>query len=160
MDLMIKNYIKRSENEIVVAEILYKTSKEQNAKEYFSISDDLTFYSSVISHCYYAIFYSAKAILLTTDIRTKSPEIHRKTFDEFKKNFVDTGMLDVKLLEIYKKIVVRADEILDIFRDEKSKRGNFTYNTIPQANEEPAEDSLKNSKIFVSNIIKIMENLQ
>lgn len=68
-----------------------------------------------------------------------------------------TGVLDVKLLEIYEKMAIRADELLEIFKGEKWKRGNFTYNTIPQANREPAEDSLRNEKLFVSNITKILQ---
>jgi len=46
---------------------------------------------------------------------------------------------------------------LGIFRKEKRKRVEFTYQTIPQANKEPAEDSLKNSKFFVSNIMKVIK---
>ena len=157
MDLIIKSYIDRSENEIVIAETLKRLSNETTAKQFFGINDSMTFYSSAISHSYYAIFYAAKAILLTKNIKTTAPEIHKKTFEEFKRNFVDTGILDVKLLEIYRKMVIRADELLEIFKDEKWKRGNFTYNTIPQANKEPAEDSLKNAKLFVSNITKILQ---
>jgi uncharacterized protein (UPF0332 family) len=159
MDLMIKNYINRSRNELVLADAINNISNKIDLKESLQIEDDMTFYSSVISHSYYAIFYSAKAILLTKGIKTQSPNIHKNTFNEFKENFVDNGILDVKLLEIYKKIVVRSDELLEVFKDEKWKRGNFTYNTIPQVNKEPAEDSLKNSKFFVSNIIKILEKI-
>ena len=159
MDLMIKNYLDRAENELVLSASIKRLSDESEAKEYFNISQDLTFYSSVISHAYYSIFYSAKAILLTKGIKTSSPEIHKKTFEEFKKNFVETGILDVKLLEIYRKMVVRADELLGMFKDEKWKRGNFTYHTIPQANKEPAEDSLNNAKFFVSHILKVIETL-
>jgi uncharacterized protein (UPF0332 family) len=92
------------------------------------------------------------------NIRTSSPEIHRKTLEEFDKNFVRTGILDVKLLQIYQKMIIRADDLLDIFAKEKGKRGRFTYNTIPQANKEPAEDSLKNAKIFLANITKVIEH--
>ena len=123
----------------------------------FDLPDDISFYSSVISHSYYAIFYAAKAILLTKDIVTKSPEVHKNTFEEFKKNFVDTNELDVSFLKIYQKMIVRADELLEIFKDEKWKRGHFTYQTIPQANKEPAEDSLKHSKFFVSNVMKVIK---
>ena len=49
------------------------------------------------------------------------------------------------------------DSMVEIFRDAKWKRGNFTYKTIPQANKEPADDSLKNAKIFVANIGKILK---
>jgi len=159
MDLMIKNYIERAENEIVIAETLNKISIDFDAKQSFGIDDKMTFYSSVISHAYYAIFYSAKAILLTKNIKTSFPEVHKKTYEEFEKHFVKAGILDVKLLEIYKEMIIKADYLLEIFKDLKIKRGKFTYKTIPQANKEPAEESLKNAKIFVSNIIKVIENV-
>ncbi len=157
MDLMIKNYLNRAENEIVLANSIKILSDKDEAKDYFQIDKNSTFYSAVISHAYYSIFYAAKAMLLTKNIKTEAPYIHKKTFDEFKKHFVDTGVLDVKLLDIYKKLVIRADNLLEIFKEEKWKRGNFTYNTIPQANKDPAEDSLKNAKFFVSNIMKIVK---
>jgi hypothetical protein len=55
-------------------------------------------------------------------------------------------------------MIVMVDELLQIFKDEKWKRGNFTYQTIPQANKEPADDSLKNAKFYVSNIMKFVNN--
>jgi len=159
MDLTIKNYLDRAENELVLSSSIKRLSDDVEAKKYFNIDQKFTFYSSVISHAYYSIFYSAKAVLLTKGIKTDSPEIHKKTLDAFQKHFVDTGILDVKLLEIYKKMIVRADELLQIFREEKQKRGNFTYKTIPQANKEPAEDSIRNAKLFISNIKKVL-NIQ
>ena len=159
MGTMADTLLKRAENEQIVAEKLKVLSEEREAKAFLKIPEEMTFYSSVISHSYYAIFYSAKAILSMKNIRTSFPDVHRKTFEEFKRVLVDTGILDVKLLEIYRKMVVRADELLGIFRDEKWKRGNFTYNTIPQANKEPAEDSLRNATLFISNIRKVMQLL-
>ncbi len=159
MDSMVEVFLERANNEILAAETLKRLSEETKLKEDFNIPSRITFYSSVISHSYYAIFYSAKAILLTKNIKTSAPDIHKKTFEEFKRNFVDTGILDVKLLEIYKKMVIKADNLLEIFKDERWKRGNFTYNTIPQANKEPAEDSLKNTKVFISNITKVIQRM-
>jgi uncharacterized protein (UPF0332 family) len=157
MGSLIEIYLDRANNELMVAESLKRLSEQENDKVSFDLPDDISFYSSVISHSYYAIFYAAKAILLTKDIETKSPEVHKKTFDEFNKHFVDTNELDVSFLKIYKKMIVRADTLLEIFKDEKWKRGHFTYQTIPQANKEPAEDSLNNSKFFVSNIMKVIK---
>ena len=156
MDSMVKIFLERADNEILAAESLKKLSEEPDIKKEFKLSSKITFYSAVISHSYYAIFYSAKAMLMVKNIKTSVPEVHKKTFKLFKSVFVDTGILDVKLLEIYKEIVVKADELLEIFREEKWKRGNFTYKTIPQANKEPAEDSLNNAKIFFSNISKVI----
>ncbi len=157
MDSRVELFLKRSDNELLLAEKIMVLSVDKGVKDFLNIPEDTTFFSSVISHSYYAIFYAAKSLLLTRNIITASPEIHKKTFDAFKKEFVDTGILDVKLLEIYKKLVIRADELLEIFKDEKWKRGNFTYTTIPQANKEPADDSIRNARTFVSNIMKIVE---
>ena len=157
---MVNILLERAENEILAAEVLKKMSEDESSKKLFKFTKEKTFYSSVISHSYYGIFYSAKALLLTKNIKTAAPDVHKKTFEEFKENFVDTGVLDVEFLEIYKKMIVRADSLLEIFKDEKWKRGNFTYNTIPQANKEPAEDSLKNSKFFFSNISKVIKNIE
>ena len=154
---MVEIFLDRSGNEILAAGSLRRLSVDEKAKQEFSIPRETTFYSSVISHSYYSIFYAAKEILLTKGVRTTSPEIHKKTFDAFKKHFVDSGVLDVKLLEIYKKIAIRADELLEIFREEKRKRGNYTYNTLPQANEDPAAESLENAKTFISNIAKVIQ---
>lgn len=157
MDSMVEIYLERADNELLAAESLKKLSEDAKSREDFSLPQSTTFYSSVISHSYYSIFYSAKAILLTKGVKTSAPEVHKKTYEEFERVFVNSGILDMKLFEIYKKMVVMADALLQIFKDEKWKRGNFTYKTIPQANKEPADDSLKNAKTFVSNISKIIK---
>jgi uncharacterized protein (UPF0332 family) len=157
MDSMVKIYLKRAENEINAADILFKISLHKESKKEFNIEEETTFYSSVISHSYYAIFYASKGLLLTKNVKTSSPEVHKKTYDEFKKTFVDTGILDVNLLNIYKKMIIKADQLLQIFKDERWKRGHFTYETVPQANKEPANESIKHAKLFVSNIKKVLE---
>ncbi|MGE0792886.1 MAG: HEPN domain-containing protein [Candidatus Woesearchaeota archaeon] len=116
-----------------------------------------TYYSAVISHTYYSIFYATKAYLLSKNIKTKMPNEHKKTYEEFSK-FVESGELDIELLKIYKEILIRADNLLGIFKIEKIKRGDFTYKRISQANKEPAEKSIKNAKIFFKHIFSILEN--
>lgn len=157
MDSMVKIYLERALNEISAAKLLFEVSNDKDKKEEFQIDEDTTYYSAVISHSYYAIFYSAKSILLTKGIKTESPEVHKTTFELFKKEFVDSGILDVELINIYKKMIVKADELLQIFKEEKWKRGYFTYKTIPQANKEPAEQSINKAINFVSNIRAILE---
>ena len=157
MDSLVEIFMERANNEILAAESLKKLSESGKLKEELSLPEKTTFYSSVISHSYYAIFYAAKAILLTKNIKTTSPDVHKKTFELFREHFVDNGLLDVKLLKIYRELVIRADELLEIFKEEKWKRGTFTYKTIAQANKSPAEDSLKNTKKFVSNIITVIQ---
>lgn len=152
MDSVVKIFLQRSLNELTIAKLLFAVSNDEKKKEGFQIEEGTSFYSAVISHSYYSIFYAAKAVLLTIDIKTESPEVHKKTYEEFKKHFVDSGRLDVELLNIYGKLITRADELLQILKDEKWKRGNFTYYTIPQANKEPAEQSMQNAKTFLKHI--------
>ena len=147
MDSKVRLYLKRARTEINTAILLLESSNNKLLND-FDISEDETFYSGVIGHCYYSIFYCAKAMLFTKNIDTKAPEAHRKTLEAFKKEFIDTGVLDAKLFIIYKKMIIKAESLLEIFRAEKKKRGNFTYNTIAQANIEPANESLKNAKTF------------
>ena len=156
MDSKVKIYLKRSENEFQLGRALIMLSTKESFKLELEINKEETFYSSAISHAYYSIFYAAKALLLTKGIETKSPEIHKKTFNKFKEIFIDSGILDVELLNIYKKLILRADLLLQIFKDEKWKRGHYTYHTIPQANKDPAEESVQNSRLFLNNIMKVI----
>jgi len=113
----------------------------------FEIREPETYYSGVISHSYYAIFYAAKEYLHKKGVTITAPEEHRKAFDAFSE-FVTSGELDVELLRIYRQAVVRAESLLGIFKAEKQKRGEFTYRTIPQANREPARESIANAQTF------------
>ena len=137
--------------------MLFVVSNDTIKKQEFQIEEETTFFSSVISHSYYAIFYCAKALLLMKDIKTEMPDVHKKPYEAFDEKFVKTGILDVELLKIYQKMIVQADELLQIFKDEKWKRGHFTYHTIPQANKEPAEQSINNVLTFIRNIKLILE---
>ena len=150
-----KLYIHRAENEIKLAEIIFVISEEPTIqKETFKVNDPETYFSAVIAHSYYSIFYSAKAYLTKKGIEISAPEEHKKSFDEFKK-FVESGELDVELLKIYQEALVRAEYLLGLFKEEKKKRGEFTYRTMPQANKEPAKESIEHSKTFYKHIFAI-----
>lgn len=157
MDSEVKLFIERAENELRLAAALFNLSDDEKIKVNLEANPNDTFYSAVISHAYYSIFYAAKSLLLTKKINTKAPEVHKKTFDEFKKEFVDSGILDMYLFEIYEKMIVRADELLQLYHVEKSKRGTFTYHTISQANIPPAKESLHHAKTFIKNIKNVLE---
>ena len=150
-------YLQRAENELIAAQMLFDISSNPKLqREQFKLEKEFTFYSSVISHSYYSIFYSAKASLIKIGIKTEAPEVHKKTLEAFEKYLVKTGKLDVELLKIYQKMVVRAEELLGIFSKEKGKRGKFTYQKLPQANREPAKESFDNASFFFKNINKIL----
>ncbi len=155
MEGLVKLYFERAENEIVLAESLFKISSNNNFKAQLGIKIAETFYSAVISHSYYSIFYCAKAILLKNNIKTEPPKEHKKTYNKFKQL---RGIISKNLLDIYETESIKAESLLKIFFDEKKKRGEFTYKILPQANEEPARESLKNAGIFFKNINAVIEN--
>lgn len=144
-------YLNRARNELDLVNAVFKISIQTKFKLDLELKEDSTFFSNVISGSYYCIFYSAKAFLSTKGIITAAPEEHRKTLEEFEKLAV-SGQIDYELLQIYEDIIVKAEELLGIFAKEKSKRGKFTYMVLPQANLEPAKESLENAEKFYKNI--------
>jgi len=157
MDSEYKIYLTRAQNELNLSIMIQIISDNKDMQvEIFKIKED-TYYSAAISHAYYSIFYAAKAYLLLKGVKTQAPEEHKKTFEEFSK-FVHKGTIDIELLKIYQNMLIRADTLLHIFGLEKDKRGKFTYRRIPQANQEPAFESIKNAKIFFNHLYRLCEN--
>jgi len=155
MDSSTKLYLERAENELRLAEIIMQISLNKDLQNNIpEIDKKDTYFSSVISHAYYSIFYSAKAYLLTKGIVTTVPHEHQKTLDAFRK-LVQKGIIDNELLRIYEEIVIKAETLLGIFSFEKGKRGDFTYKRIAQANIEPAKESLDNAKLFIRHIYEL-----
>ena len=157
MDLNYNLYLERANNEIKFADIALIVSNNKELQvNVFKIEQPETYYSSVISHSYYCIFYSAKAYLAKKGIKTEAPEEHKKTYEEFRR-LVFQSIVDKELLKIYDDIIVKADTLLGIFKTEKKKRGEFTYQKLSQANLEPANKSLENAKTFLKHIRKLCE---
>lgn len=154
MDLIYKNYLERAQNEINLSEIVMELSLKPSIQTKFNVTKVDTYFSSVISHSYYCIFYSAKAYLLNREIKTRMPNEHKKTYEQFKK-LVKRGLVDKELLEIYDEIIIKAETLLGIFKQEKKNRGEFIYQKLAQANKEPARKSLQNAKLFFKHINKL-----
>lgn len=157
MDLEVKTYLERSENEIELAKVILEISLNEDKKEDFHLAKSSTFYSGVITHSYYSIFYAAKAYLLSKGIKVKVPEEHKKTYGEFSK-LVEKGEIDLEIFNFYKEIIIKAESLLGIFKIEKRKRGDFTYQKLNKANLDPAKISLDNAKIFYKHIFNLIDN--
>src|SRR3989338_8910807 len=98
MDSDTKLYLERAGNELKLAEIIMQMSINKDLQTKIpAIDKPDTYFSSVISHAYYSIFYTAKAYLIVKRIITKAPEEHKKTYDEFRR-LVSQGIVDKELL--------------------------------------------------------------
>ena len=93
---------------------------------------------------------------MTKSIRTKPPSEHKKTFIHFRR-LAAQGVIKNDLLRIYEQEYIKAETLLHIFKSEKGKRGHFTYQRIAQANKEPAEKSIGNSKLFFKHIYNLCD---
>src|SRR3989344_4774621 len=123
MDSDTKLYLERAENELRLAEMIMQLSVNLDIQTKIpDISKTATYFSSVITHSYYSIFYTAKAYLIMKGIITKIPNEHKNTYNQFKK-IVSQGIVDKELLILYDEVLVKADNLLGIFKVEKKKRG-------------------------------------
>ena len=155
MDSLVTLYLERAENKLLLSRINFDISCSAEYKQFLKVSIEKTFFNDVISDSYYAIFYAAKAFLLSKNIETKVPEEHKKTYEEFQR-IVLSGELDASLLYLYEAEITKAEALLNIFFQEKKKRGIFTYNVQSEANIPYAQESLRNSKKFVALIKAII----
>jgi len=159
MDIKVRGYLDRSENELILANANFSLSTNDEVKLKLGISLNKTFFNNIISESYYAIFYCAKAFLISLGVKTEPPEEHKKTYEEFKK-IVESRKLDKQLAEIYEEETNKAETLLKIFLYEKRNRGRFTYNVNANANKPFAEQSIKNARFFCSTIKYMIENKQ
>ncbi len=156
MDSEVSILLDRVENELLTARSLDKLSEDKDKASTFDLPKGTTFYSSVISHAYYSIFYCAKAYLLSKKIKLQSKQgQHQQVYFQFKK-LVKERIIEKELFKIYEELKIKADSLLEILHNEKEKRKTFTYETIPQANKQPAKDSINNAMEFISHIRKMI----
>ncbi|OIO64995.1 hypothetical protein AUJ68_04305 [Candidatus Woesearchaeota archaeon CG1_02_57_44] len=130
-------YLSRAENELVLADIIMRLSSDaQLQQRLVSTQKPLTFYSAVISHAYYCMFYAAKAYLLHCGIQTKPPEEHRKTCRAFAR--------------VWKAVNgdPAASTLQQWLREERDKRSSSAYHRSAQHNRKPAQASLDRARIF------------
>jgi len=150
-----KLYLEKSENELILAESLIRISKENKLKTILRIKQNQTFYTGVISHAYYSIFYAVKAYLANKEIKTKLPDEHKKTYNKFKR-ICKSGKISKEIINIYETEIIKSDSLLHIFKIEKKKRGEFVYKKLPEANKSPATKSIENAQKFFKIIYGIL----
>ncbi len=119
----IKSLIERAEKYLKSAEILLEKND----------------YESSVSRTYYAMFYSAQAMLLKENLSFSS---HKGVISAFGEHFIKTGVFSKKM----------GRELNRAF--EKRQLGDYEYTFVILERE--AEEILKSGKDFVKNIIQYL----
>lgn len=144
-------------NDLNLAQGLLKISTDKQIKELLNYSEDITFYDWVIVSSYYSIFHSAQALLGIKKIKINN-RLHYATLIGFAKQFIVSNELEEELFLIYEDSEKKAKELLEIFEEEKRKRGRFQYHRLSKNNLLPAKKSIENAKVFLDAIEKILVN--
>jgi uncharacterized protein (UPF0332 family) len=149
--------VKKANNNLKYAKLTYKISSEAKTKESLELSKDDSFYDWVIISSYYSMFHMAQALLATKKIKIRKIRVHEATLCAFAKEFILSKELEDELFFIYKDAESKAEELFNALSEEKEKRGDFTYERLPKANQAPAEESIKNATQFLKEIETILK---
>jgi uncharacterized protein (UPF0332 family) len=146
-------HLARAEDELLLARTEYLFSTDASVAATLGIPAG-TFFFSVITHAYFAVFHATKAYLVTKGIMTSPPEEHAATLAAFRR-LVAIGAVDKDLLRAYDEEALKADTLLHVLKQERTDRSLWTYNVVREANKPYALASIQNATRFVS-VIKGM----
>jgi uncharacterized protein (UPF0332 family) len=153
----VQNHLKwqKAVNDLMLAEGLLKISTDARIKDSLGYPGNATFFDWVIICSYYSIFHSAQALLGLKRVKIIS-RVHHTTLIAFAKHFIASKEIEEEIYMVYEDAERRARELLDIFEEEKAKRGLFQYHRLSRNNLDPAKQSLENAKKFLDVVGRIL----
>jgi uncharacterized protein (UPF0332 family) len=138
-----------------LSKTLFNISENINFKDTMGLTQKTTFYDWVIVSSYYSIFHSVHALLGMKQIKINS-RLHHATLISFAYYFIESKELEDELFTIYKDAEKKAKGLLEIYEEEKEKRGIFQYHRLSKYNSEPAKESIENAVIFLNVVGKVL----
>lgn len=145
----------KATHDLSLAEGLLKISTNNKIKDGLGYSDDVTFYDWVIVCSYYSIFHATQALLGIKKVKIVG-RLHYATMIAFAKQFIINNELAEELFLIYEDAEQKAHDLLEIFEEEKGKRGEFQYHRLSRNNLEPAKESIENAREFLNAVQEIL----
>ncbi len=103
---------------------------------------DLSYYDDATSRAYYAMFYAAKAALLSIDINAKS---HAGVLNQFSQHFIKSGQIDKQ----YGRILALARHAREV----------SDYSPHMSASQVNAEEIIADATAFVEKIREILRGV-
>lgn len=146
-----------AEDSLLTAQAVFELSTNVDYQNYMGFKNFRGFLW-VVNASYYSMFYIARALLAYEGIVLKSDvSIHSLTFDSLVHFFYANNRLQQKVIDAYvtaqdeaAKILgkEKADQMIQDYAWEKSKRATLTYETGEHAIKSKAQTSLKRAKFF------------
>ena len=143
-------------NDLSLAQGLLKISTDIKVKDALEYPNNTTFFDWVIVASYFSIFHATHALLGLKKIKITS-RLHYATLIVFGKHFIINSELAEELFLIFEDAESKAHELLEIFEEEKGKRGLFQYHRLSKNNLEPAQKSIDNATTFLDAIQEVLK---
>jgi len=121
-----------------IASLIERAKKYHNSAEILINEED---FESSVSRSYYAMFYSAEAVLITKELSYSS---HKGVISGFGEHFIKTNIFPKEM----------GRELNRAF--EKRQLGDYEYTFVITKDE--AKEMLEKSKDFINNIINYLKD--
>ena len=145
----------KATNDLSLAKGLLKISMDSKIKETLGYSENTTFFDWIIVCSYYSIFHATQALLGLRKVKVVD-RLHHATLIAFAEHFILNNELAEELFLIYEDSETKASELLEIFEEEKGKRGMFQYHRLSRNNLEPAKKSIENAKKLLEAVQEVL----
>jgi uncharacterized protein (UPF0332 family) len=154
---LVQSHLKwlKATNDLSLAEGLLKISTNPEIKDTLGYPEETTFFDWVIVSSYYSIFHATQALLGLKKVKIEG-RMHFATMISFAKHYIVNNELEAELFSIYEDAENKAKELLDIYEEEKKKRGIFQYHRLSKDNLGPAQESLDNAKKFLDTVKEVL----
>lgn len=165
----VKFFMKKAEDALETAHILFQISKSISLKKELNVSQFYNGYLWVINPAYYSMFYAATSLLAHFDKRIKVDQgIHKIMYHALVYYFLDNDKkLTRYIIEQYKQAESDAESLLQIaelkaryhiekIKFELDKRKEFTYEMGKTAEENKAQTSIKRAEEFLTLVKEII----
>ncbi|MBS3064639.1 MAG: HEPN domain-containing protein [DPANN group archaeon] len=148
-DLAQTKYLENAELSLKVANELLESSNKP--------------YLWIIVISYYAMFYSANAVLLKLGYKIQDKIAHKVTnealivliLDKLKKELLeDYEVIKADAMEI---VSIKAENLIEDYELELSKRSRFQYNMLEETKEAKAKTSISRANKFVFEMKKLLK---
>lgn len=146
-------YLAKSRKNLAVANLLFKVSKDDDAKKMLSLASGFEVYDWVIVVSYYSMYASALAAISGLGFKSKS---HAATLVVLERFYVRDDILEQKHLHALTKAHALSEALITKLIQIKTKRETAQYDATPAIQMENAASALRDADEFITGIEEIL----